>query len=276
MKRRPETPTPADAPARLFESGHLWITELIDGESLRFQLRESGLLRFGDETRVYDNPDAVPDRYRHAVRHVRERLDRDALYAAVDDVESYVFVGVATHRQTIEYDFERLPSLLGFEIWDDADGSFRPPDAVVSIFDRLGLDPVNVFEQEVDARYFDPSSYEIPDSAWYDGPAAGVVVRNKRGDRAAVVHPRLSERPEPADGSDAPSAEEYVTDDRLRRLAADLEARGHPVTVDRLRELVLEAALRVAHRELPDPGTDRWAAFRSEVGRLTQAFLEDR
>ncbi|MFC6614136.1 RNA ligase family protein [Halopenitus salinus] len=284
MKEYPSIPRAEDAPDRLLEGGHLWLLEKIDGGHLRMQLRESGLIRFGDRNRVYEDAEEIPVEYRHAVRHVRENLDREALRAAVDDVEDVVLFGEATYRNAIDYEWDRIPPFLGFDVWSDEAGAFRPPDAVESIFEALGLDPVNAIEREVRARDFDPGSYAIPKSEWYDGPAAGVVIRNKSGDRAAMVHPKLeaidaSEASEgsettgtsnaageaettgetetsgestPSRGSSDGSPEErpdevigrYVSDDRLERTATRIAERGEPVTVEALTERVLERVLR--------------------------------
>lgn len=277
MKQYPPVPHVADAPADLLEEGHLWITEKVDGAQLRFQLRESGLIRFGDRDRVYDDPERLPEPYRHAVRHVRETLDRDALRSAVDDVESVVFFGEATHRRAIEYDWERLPSFLGFDVWSAEAGAFRPPDAVQGIFEGVGLEPVNAVERELHVRDFDPDSYAIPRSAWYDGPAAGVVVRNKRGGRAKLCHPdvRDVEEPAPVDASAAELAARYATRRRFERLAATLEEQGRSVTVEALHERVLEDVARETHRRRHGVTLES-ATFRSELAALAGEFLADR
>ena len=277
MKAHPPVPRVADAPDHWFEEGHLWLLEKVDGALLRFQLRDSGLLRFGDRERVYDEPDAVPEPYRHAVRHVRERLDRDALRRAVADVEDVVFFAEAMHRRTIAYDWERTPSVLGIDVWSAEKGSFLPPDAVDRIFDRLGLTPVNVFERELRARDFDPDSYSIPQSAWYDGPAEGVVVRNKRGGRAKLLHPGVqsAQQPAPVDASADELAARYATDDRFEAVAAVLEERGRPVTVETLYERTLEFVLREAHHHVHGGRVDA-RAVRSAVAERTRAFLDAR
>ena len=272
MKTYPSIPHVADAP-EVVEEGHLWLLEKLDGAQLRFQLRESGLIRFGTRERIYDDPGEVPAPYQHAVRHVRERLDRDALRRALDDVEGVVFFGEATHRHAIEYDWERTPSFLGFDVW--ADGRFLPPDATEEIFDRLGLHPVNAVDREVRARDFDPGSFEIPDSAWYDGPAAGVVIRNKRGGRAIFHHPDVAvDEATPIDAS----AEELAASclrGRFETLASALEDRGEPVTVDALSERAFEALVREHHSGLSHGETGvELASLRSAVATLTQRFLD--
>jgi len=158
----PSVPHVDDAPTELLESGHLWLLESVVGGPLRFRLLESGLIEFGDADRVYADPDALPPQYGHAVRHVRETLDRAALRGAVEDVEAVVFFGQATQYRGIDYDWARLPSFVGIEIRAADAEQFRPPDAVDGIFDRLGLDAVTPVAQEVRARDFDPASSEIP------------------------------------------------------------------------------------------------------------------
>ena len=279
MKDFPPVPNVTDAPDRLFEEGHLWLLEKVDGAGFRFQLQQSGLLRFGDRNRVYDDPDAVPEPYQHAVRHVRENLDRNALRSAVDDVEDIVFFGEAMHHHRISYDWGRTPSVLGVDVWSADAGKFRPPDAAEAIFKGIGLEPVNVFERECRARDFDPDSYTVPQSNWYDGPAEGVVVRNKRGQRAKILHPERRERngPEPITGSAEEAATAYATRGRFRNLVTRLEEQGRPVTFEPLYERVLEDITREAHARLHHSQSDvEMGDFRSEVAALTREFLDER
>lgn len=273
MKEFPSIPRAANAPAELFESGHLWILEKVDGANVRFQLQLSGHLRFGDRSRVYDDPADVPLPYQHAVREIQTNLDREALRAAVEDVSDVVFFGEAMHHHTIEYDWERTPSFLGFDVWSAADEAFRPPDAVAGIFEGLGLQSVNAIEKEVPAKYFDPESYEVPQSAWYDGPAEGVVVRNKRGHRAKILHPEFREVDEtvPVDGSAEELAERYATTRRFEKLEAKLDV----VTFERLYDRVLEDIFREEHKQLfHGRESVDMRSFRSAVAARTRAFLE--
>ena len=277
MKLFPSIPRRANAPEELFRTGHLWLLEKVDGANFRFQLQQSGRLRFGDRNRVYQDPTKVPAPYQHAVRYVQEQLDREALRAAVDDVEEIVFFGEAMHRHTIEYDWDRTPSVLGFDVWSAADEAFRPPGAVNRIFERLGLQPVNAVDRELSARDFDPDSYSIPQSAWYDGPAEGVVVRNKRGQRAKLLHPDFREVEEtiPVDASAEELAAKYATERRFEKLVGAFEDRDQAINFDALYDRVLEDILREEHKRLYHGSQEiDMSAFRSEVAARTQAFLD--
>ncbi|SFR65256.1 RNA ligase family protein [Halogeometricum limi] len=284
MKQYPPIPPVEDAPDGLLDAGHLWILEKVDGGHLRFQLRESGVLRFGDRTRVFGDADDVPLPYRHAVRHVRENIDREALRRAVDDVEAVVFFGEAMHHHVIEYDWHRTPPFLGFDVWSDRVDGFRPPDTASHIFERLGLRPVNALERERHTRDFDAESYAVPSSAWYDGPAEGVVVRNKRGGRAQILHPRFREAddstadgPEPADGTVEELAARYATRRRFDRLASVLEATYGSVSFDTLYERAFEDVVREKHGRLFGGGRSiDVQAFRSELAALTREYLRER
>ncbi|WP_232701913.1 hypothetical protein [Halobacterium wangiae] len=273
MQEFPPTPPVESAPAALFDGGHLWLQEWVDGAPLRFRLLESGLLQFGSNEAVFDSED-VPLGYRHATRHVREQFDRDVLRGALDDVESAVFFGIATRRQAIDYDWARTPAFLGLDVWTADGDRLLPPDAVEALYDRLGLAPVNAVQKEVRATDFDPTEYALPSSNWYDGPAAGVLVRNKTGDRARISGPSLDESPDPFDGDAADAAVQFIADERIEATAERLRRDGRRADVDAVVERVVEAVAREEFARLfdPDASVDP-DAFRSAVAERASRVL---
>ena len=280
MNEFPSVQPVADAPDDLL-SGHLWLLELIDGRPLRFQLQDSGLLRVGDAESVYDDPNAIPLPFQCAVQHIRESLDRAALRAAVDDVEGVTFYGVATTRESVPYDLGSMPPFLGTDVWAADDEAFRPPDAADGIFRRLGLDPVNTFRREVHARDFSVDTYEIPGSAWYDGPAAGVVIRDKQGHRGRVSHaavPTATPALESAKSATAPSIDglitEYATGERIDAIAASLRAADQPVAVDAVTDRLCAAVGRCHPDAFLGADSLDQAAFRSAVAEQVQRQLQ--
>jgi len=279
VKSFPPTPPVADAPDGLL-SGHLWLLELIDGRPLRFQLQDSGLLRVGDGEAVYDDPETIPLPFRQAVAHIRDSLDRDALRAAVDNVEAVTFFGVATTHESVPYDFESMPPFLGTDVWAADRETFRPPDAADGIFRRLGLVPVNTFEREVNTRDFSPDSYELPTSAWYDGPAAGVVIRNKQGQRGQLSNPAMAASTPAGDSTQSKPAQSidelvdtYATPASIESIATSMRSDERSVAVD----TVTDRLCGVVGRRHPDAflgadGLDQ-PAFRSAIAEQVQRHL---
>lgn len=236
----PPLPDAGDAPD-VFD-GHLWIREYLEGLPLRFKLESDGVLAFGNADRTFRQWDE-PHPYRHAVHHVRQAFSADTLRAAVDDPAAHTFFGVATVRGRLPYDYGRLPPFVGTEIHERVEG-FLAPDRTERAFDRLGLEPVAVAEKEVSTRHFDPARYEIPESAYYVGPAAGVVFRNKTGGRARKLHPALiDDDPEPPDASAEELAQRAVTDERIDRALESSRADSVAAVAERVAEMAIHESL---------------------------------
>lgn len=245
MQAFPETPALDDAPPDLFEQGHLWLQEWVVGGPLRFQVGDSGLV-FGDDQRAFEQWDEPPG-YGYAVHTVRERFDDDAFRAAVDAPGEYTFFGVATRNEGVDYDWSRVPAFLGVEV-HAPDRGFRTPDVAEQAFDRLGLASVNALRKELPARDIRPDRYEFPDSAWYDGPVAGVLARNKRGGRALLENADV-DCAAPASLDPATLVETHVTPERIDRTAAEL---GDRATVDAVLDRLVETLIREHYAALGD------------------------
>lgn len=258
MKPFPPLPS-VDEAAGALASGHLWIQELVAGAPLRFRMGPDGTLSFADRERPVDDPDAS---LRAAVNHVERDLDRGALLDAAEDPSEAVLYGVATRFEGVPYAFDRLAPFVGTDVWSSDRGEYVPPDVAERTFERLGLDAVNTFQREVDGRHFDPQEYDVPDSAWYDGPAAGAVFRSKTGNRAVRRNPDARRDPEPLPDDPEELAEAVVTPSRVQRVAARLD----DPDFDAVLAGTLAAVAREEHARLPDDHEGR--AFRTAVAEL--------
>lgn len=278
MHEPPSTPSLADAPDGLLAGGHLWLREHVTGSPFRFQLRPSGVLAFGDADRTFE-PDDVPLPYAHAVRHVRERFDREALRASVDDVASVTFVGVAVDGSGVAYDWSRTPSFLGTEVYDADHGAFLPPDSVQGIFDGLGLAPVNALAKEVRAADFDPDGYVFPASNWRDGPVAGVLLADKTGHRAVLPNPGVAtdDGPETGASDAAELVESHATDRWLDGVVASIGVPDDELGFDSLFERAVEALARERVRAFRDGSVDTdESAVRGAMADRVEAYLVER
>jgi hypothetical protein len=270
VKPYPPLPDLDAADATSFE-GSVWIRELVVGDALRFGVADGGYLRFAAGERTFaDDP---PLRLRRAVRHVERSFDVDALLREASHPTELVFYGVATVSDGVEYDWARLPPFLGVDAWDGTRERWLPNDAVERAFEGLGLTGANAFEKELPVRHFYPERYEAPDSAWYDGPAAGVVVRDSHGTRAVRRNPtaRASGDAEPELPTDPEAlASAVVTDGLVARLAADLDGTA---TFDALFEATLDEAFRLAHAAVEGWDESEMRAFRGRVAEQVREFV---
>jgi hypothetical protein len=238
----PPRPRLDDAPAALLDDGHLWLEEHVLGARLRFRVTDRGLV-FGDADGTFD-PWGEPFGVRAAVDEVRERFDADAFAAGVDTPSEYTFLGIATRNEGIDYAWDRLPAFLGTDV-RGPDGDLVTVDTAVAAFDGFGLDARNSVEREVPARHFQPDRHAVPDSAWYEGPAAGTVVRRKDGPRALLPGATGDSPSEQLDA--AAFVERYATADAIDAVA---DALGDDPSVDATVDRLLSGLVRRRYHEL--------------------------
>lgn len=258
MQQCPETP-PLDTAADPL-SGHIWVQELPTGGELRFQVAASGLVRFGTAEGTFEAASSVPVPYRRAAAAITDGLDRGVLRAATDDTQQVTFCGVATWNRGVPYDWASLPAFVGTDVRSDDKATYLSPDTATGVFDRLGLATLPAIEKESSAahtdfsRFDDPSGF--PQSAWHNGRAAGVLLRDKSGGRAEAWR---------ADRGDTALAQtewtadelaaEYATPERIERTAEHLGDSGGSPTVATIRDRLVADLARESYATLYPDGT---------------------
>ncbi len=276
VKRYPETPTLAEAGEF---TGHLWIQELPTGGQFRFQIAASGLITFGTVDRTFETVEAVPLPYRRAAETTKQCLNRGALQAATDNPEQVTFFGRATHNEGLDYDWTALPAFVGVDIWSGSIDALVSPDTATRVFDRLGLATLPAVEKEEPAAHTDLNRYHdataFPQSAWRDGPAAGVLIRDKTSGRAHAWRPGVQETdPDPDTGTPTNLAATYATDERIEQTITELHESGQSPTIDAIRNRLVANVAREAYTTLY-PG-DKFVAsvpeFESAVAERVQQY----
>lgn len=276
MKECPETPElDTDAADRL--SGHVWVQELPTGGGLRFQVAASGLVTVATPEGTFDTVSSVPAPYRRAAKAIGDQLDRGALQAATDDPSTVTFCGVATWDEGVAYDWAALPPFVGTDVWSGSKGRYLSPDTATGVFDRLGLATLPAIDKELSAAHTDFDAFTepaaFPQSAWHDGRAAGVLIRDKSGGRAEVW------RRDRGDTERAPTvrtadelAAEYVTAERIERTIERIRDGEGSLTVTTIRDRLVADLAREAHTTLYPDGTFvvDTDAFQSAVAERVQ------
>lgn len=271
MNQCPETPPLAPETAEDL-SGHVWVQELPTGGEFRFQVAESGLVSFATADGSFDGVASVPTPYRRAAQVIDARLDRGVLRAAADDPGTVTFCGVATWNCGVDYDWDTLPAFVGVDVRSGSKETFLSPDTATGVYERLGVPTLPAIDKELPAahadfrRFDDPGEY--PRSAWRDGRAAGVLIRDKSGGRAETWRVDLPESGATASERTGPKlADEFATAARIERTVEKLRESERPVTVDAVRDRLVEDVAREAYVDLYSDGefVSSIDAFRSAV-----------
>ena len=272
MKQCPETPSLGDAEF----SGHVWVQELPTGGEFRFQVAPSGLVTFATPEESFETAAAVPPQFCRAAQLINEQLNREALEAATDDPSDVTFCGIATRNEGIEYDWDAVPPFVGVDIWSGRKEQFLSPDAATSVFGQLGLPTLPAIDKELAAAHTDFTQYEdeseFPRSEWRDGGAAGVLIRDKSGDRGVSWCLEPSEAPAYEPQSVVDMATEYATDERIEQTIAELRAGGHSLTVDSIRDRLVADVVQESYVDLFSDGKfiASLSAFQSVVAERVQ------
>lgn len=254
MEPCPETPALKDVDL----SGHVWVQELPRGAQFRFQVAPSGLVTFATTEHSFDTITALPPQFRRAAASINERLDHGALEAATDDPSDVTFCGIATRNEGIEYDWKSLPPFVGVNVYSGRKSQFLSPDSATGVFNRLGIPTLPAIDKELNAAHADFTRYEdesgFPQSAWREGHAAGILIRDKSGGRAVAWAEEANVKSTSEPKSATELANEYATDERITQTIAALRAEERSVTVDTIRDRLVADVARESYVDLFSDG----------------------
>jgi hypothetical protein len=222
---------------------------------------------------------ALPTPYRRGAHLVREQIDRAALQAATGDLTEITFFGIATRYEGIAYDWQTLPAFLGVDVWAATQERYLPPDAATSVFRRLDLPTLPAIVKEQPADHTDLSRFtenaDPPASVWADGPAAGVLLRDKTGSRCETwIDSRMETTSDPEPARAAEVAAEYVTESRISRTITRLDAAGESPTVATIKDRIVTDVTREHYADLyrDDASVVSMETFASLVAERVQRF----
>ena len=257
-------------PEGFLDGGHCWLREYVTGGVFAVRMADSGLLEFSGPGGEFE--DGVPWPFRPAVVALRENLDRDAFRAAVDDVSQYAFTVLAPLGMGVPYDWDRIPAVFGRAIWDATAGEYLPIDDVERVFEALGGATVPTVEKEVPTRDLQVDASIVPQSAFANAPAAGVVLEKKQGEAVVVARDPFTnhERAPPSPAGQPQDLSEWLETTLDRDRVAAL-APQRPLDHWDLTALVEHVAGELARREFRAVG----AVATQDPGRFEQA-LRDR
>jgi len=156
----------------IFEDGEdeIIIEEKVDGANFRFG-NIDGKLHYGSRRVDFVEKGSVAEQFVKAVDEVKRLEDKLR--------PGYVYFVEYMIPHTIQYDWDRVPVFLGFDIYDVEKKKFIDYDKKIEEFARLGIEVVPLVAK-VKASNIDEKFLEsvIPESRYYNGLAEGVIFKN--------------------------------------------------------------------------------------------------
>lgn len=307
----------------ILEEGHLVVKEKMDGANFRFTYYpEEDRIVFGSRNIEYWNDgnqaisdsqrrwfkingllnrlpyianrkeepqDDVDDTFDHAIEFVKEETDKAALAEQDELWGPLTFFGEAMHSHTLDYDWDEVPSFLGFDVYDHGREEFFSFDNAKEVFGVIGLPTVPVVYQGTAENFED---LEVPDSEYHDGPAEGVVIVNEdtgqrakyRSDKFKEMHSAQSvSDPDEYEPSDSEVlARKFTTEARVLKLIHKYENRGRTIEMSIMEDLWEDVFEDIIEEEFETIFLGNYDLntkdFRSEVAGITadvlQSYLE--
>jgi hypothetical protein len=240
----------------------VYALEKMDGPNFRFGT-DGDQLVFGSRNQVYRDRDQIPGPLQHAVEYIDARVDPDDLRPGA------TYFGEAMHEHTLEYDWESVPDVLGFAVYDHETDVFKSWPQARREFDRLGIDTVPQVAL-LPPEDLSPE-YEIPDSEYRDGIAEGVVFWHENATRAKLRSEEFREKhdgntsgPEDFEPSDG---HEVLIEQVLQRL---VDARF--VGLDTIGDLLHGTVSLLGKRPIDREGVAGFGALAGRLELLLEAF----
>jgi hypothetical protein len=107
-------------------------------------------------------------------------IKRDGQREVLDSWGVVTLFGENMLRHSLDYNWEKTPAFLLFDVYSHDEDEFLPLDAARSVCGTLGLEFVPVLDIVSNPSEFDPTEYgeSLPASQFRDGLAEGVVIKN--------------------------------------------------------------------------------------------------
>lgn len=121
------------------------IQEKIDGANFRF-IYHKGNLIFGSRTQQLTSNNGedtnINKNFMRCINHIRKNINTEKL----KKMPNLIYYGECCVKHSINYQWDKIPPYLGFDIYDTQEGKFIPYPQVEEIFVNINLHFVPVIE----------------------------------------------------------------------------------------------------------------------------------
>jgi hypothetical protein len=215
------------------------IEEKIDGANFRFMVKDGEFI-FGSRTQELTKDRQEQKNWKQCCDYIRETVK------PLKEYEGFIFYGELCRRHTIGYNFEKMPPVLGFDIYNTYTGKYIPFDAAKNMFAELGIEFVPIIKVIKAGSIAEVTDEDVPQSQYYEGKAEGIVFKNYNEQIFAKhVREEFKEDNKKAFGG-TPKYEEtdsgkimarYCTNARIEKCIYKLEDDGNDIAMELMKYL---------------------------------------
>lgn len=277
----------------LFDTnGKLVIQEKMDGANFRFHIDADGDFTFGSRNVSYENvPDEdIPNDFRPTIEYVVDTINDSQLETSVEQFGPLTIFGESMHSHTLEYEWDSVPRFLGFDVYKHDSDAWMKPETARDVIKLCGLEACPQIAVVHDVAECDVDEYCPPQSAYRDGNAEGIVVRNTHTNvRAKYVTEQFAEKHGEANSgeydktttSDAERmANRYTGDNnqRIRKTVHKLVDEGYTMEMPLMEQLGPRVIEDIAIEEADEFICENWTVdfheFRKHINKACVATLK--
>ena len=164
-----------------------------------------------------------------AIKRKEEKYDR------------MIFFGETMVKHTLDYDWDKIPPIIMFDVYNVKTGKFLNLEEKTKIFKDLGLEqpPYKIFKSE-ELKQMSINDGFVPQSKYRNGQAEGVVFKNYNKQMfAKYVRNKFKEESKEAFGDSKKYAKNdderivsiYVTNARIEKIIYKLIDEGHQLSM---------------------------------------------
>ena len=162
-----------------YDEHEIIVEEKLDGANTRIYIHD-GKIIFGSRnvqlTSDEGDPAFIKKNFKKSYEYIRNTLGNVDLHK----YDGLILFGETMVKHTLDYDWVHIPPILMFDVFDTNQGKYLDYDSKVQIFKELDLPivPLVMRKYAVEMRKMKIDDDFVPQSAWRNGKAEGVVFKN--------------------------------------------------------------------------------------------------
>jgi hypothetical protein len=263
------------------------ISEKMDGGNFRFYINKGGNIIFGSRTQQLTSNEGldtnVEKNFRRCVDYVREKWE--AVKDTSPNLSGYIIFGENMISHTMQYDWEKIPPFLGFDIYDIKTGKYLSYKVIKKMFKDLNLEMVPLIKICKAKDIKNITEKDIPKSKYVslsskDQLCEGLVYKNhKRQLMAKIVRKVFQERNREVFGNSKKFAKTddeyfvaiYCTNARIDKCIFKLIDEGKDLAMTMMGDLV-----KMVYRDIWEENWDEISFSKKKIDLLNLKKLVSR